>query len=63
MPDDPSTPTRDQHDNSEFSPDVSIGEGYPEEEPKGSNPDGESDNPTSQPQRREGTGAEDGGNR
>ena len=54
MPDDPSTPTRDEHDNDAFSPQGDIGEGYPEESPTGANPDEEPQNPTHQPQRREG---------
>ena len=54
MPDQPSTPTRDEHDNAEFGPSADVGEGYPEESPRGANPDEEPQVPWDQPQRRAG---------
>jgi hypothetical protein len=55
MSDQPSTPSRDDHDNDEFGPTESVGEGYPEESPKETVPDGETKNPREeQGQRDEG---------
>ncbi len=55
MSDEPHTPARDEHDNEDFGPSESIGQGYPEESPDESQADGEPRNPRpDQPQRDEG---------
>ena len=55
MSDEPHTPSRDEHDNSEFGPSEATGQGYPEESAAETQPDGEPRNPhQEQPQRDEG---------
>jgi hypothetical protein len=53
---DEQTPQRDQHDNAEFGPTESVGQGYPEEQPAEVVPDGVDPEQRSeqQPQRSEG---------
>ncbi len=52
----PDPQTRDQHDNAEFGPTESVGQGYPEEQPAEVVPAGidEEQRSDQQPQRREG---------
>ncbi len=55
MSDQPQTPPRDAPDNDEFGPSEAVGQGYPEESPAETQPDGTPDNPRKeQPQRDEG---------
>ena len=55
MTDEPQTPPRDTPDNEDFGPSEAGGQGYPEESPSQTQPDGEPDNPRKeQTQRDEG---------
>ena len=57
MSEQPSTPTRDEQDNTDFGPTEEIGEGYPEEQPAGADEEGEPrEGRPEQPERAHGGG-------